>query len=231
VIIIIVMTSNLTTATSKQLSFRAKKLDFSKPLPVYHCDELTEFGEYAQVSRTMPTIATGVEKEEEEEHHLQAAISASNVPGKTTPLYIPTPDASKEVENYDKLYRNDFKMPKGMIRETEILGHILLVNYDMDEDDEMTLRNYNTKSTRNLTEEQFELFIDQLEKLTRAKGDHELATLQDIEGVLKSGGLYADAGQTLYTYWCEKKKKLKGGNIVPTIRVSFHVENRDSLDL
>ena len=214
----------MATAAAKQLSFRAKKLDFSKPLPVYHCDELTEFGEYNQVSRTMPTIATGVEKEEEEEHHLQAAISASNVPGKTAPLYIPTPDASKEVGDYEKLYRNDFRMPKGMIRETETLGHMVLVTYDIDEEDEAILRSYNTTSTRKLTEEQFELFIDQLEKLTRAKGDNELVTLQDIEGVLRSGP-YTEAGPTLYAYWCEKRKELKDGrgSIVPTIRVSFHV--------
>lgn len=209
------------TVNSKQLSFRAKKLDFSKPLPVYHSDELAEFGEYNQVSRIIPTIATGVEKEEEEEHHLQAAMSAAHVAGNSTPLYIPTPDASKEVEDYNVLYQDDFKVSsKHVIKEARSLDQMVLVTYDMDEEDEMKLETMNTIATRKITEDEFELFMDQLEKITRAKGEDELATFEDIERTLKSE-IYIEMGSRLYDYWYEKKLNRKSNNssMIPSIRV------------
>jgi hypothetical protein len=206
--------------TAKQLSFRAKKLDFSKSLPVYHSDDLAECSEHSQVLRIIPTIATGVEKEEEEEHHLQAAISAAHVMGNATTIYIPTPDASKEVPDYDDLYPNNFKMPKSLIRTTEMLEHTMPMIYDMNEDDETWLTQYNATATRKMTEEQLELFIDQLEKLTKAKGDDELATLQDIERALKSGP-YIESGSILYAYWVEKRKAHENG-LTPIIRVRFY---------
>jgi enhancer of polycomb-like protein len=216
--IVQIMSHHITTA-AKQLSFRAKKLDFSKSLPVYHIDDLSEFADHNQVSRIMPTIATGVEKEEEEEHHLQAAISAAHVAGHSAPLYIPTPDASKEVQDYNELYPENFKMPKSLIRVTETLEQMTPMTYDMNEENEAWLMQYNATAMRKITEEQFEMFIDQLEKLTKTKGNDELATLQDIEGALNSGP-YIESGQAFYEYWSNMRKIHKSG-LTPTIRVSF----------
>ena len=47
--------------------FRSKKLDFSKPLRVYTYSELEpdEIDELFTMSRAVPVVATGVDKEEE----------------------------------------------------------------------------------------------------------------------------------------------------------------------
>ena len=48
-----------------KLSFRARALDATKPLPVYHSDEVPDLSEYNAINRTVPQMPTGMEKEEE----------------------------------------------------------------------------------------------------------------------------------------------------------------------
>ena len=53
-------------------------------------------------------MSTGVEKEEEEEHHLQQAINKQ--------LFIPTPDASTKIKNYSDLYPHKYNQPRTLIK-------------------------------------------------------------------------------------------------------------------
>ena len=48
-----------------KLSFRARALDATKPLPIYHAEDLTDLSEYTTINRTVPQMPTGMEKEEE----------------------------------------------------------------------------------------------------------------------------------------------------------------------
>ena len=48
-----------------KLSFRARALDASKPLPVYHAEDLPDLSEYNIINRAVPEMPTGMEKEEE----------------------------------------------------------------------------------------------------------------------------------------------------------------------
>lgn len=48
-----------------KLSFRARALDASKPLPVFRCEDLPDLAEYASINRAVPQMPTGMEKEEE----------------------------------------------------------------------------------------------------------------------------------------------------------------------
>lgn len=48
-----------------KLSFRARTLDATKPLPIYHADELPDLDEYSTIIRGVPQMPTGMEKEEE----------------------------------------------------------------------------------------------------------------------------------------------------------------------
>ena len=48
-----------------KLSFRAKALDPSKPMPVYVGNEVPDLLDFAVVNRTVPEMPTGMEKEEE----------------------------------------------------------------------------------------------------------------------------------------------------------------------
>uniref|UniRef100_A0A8D0EIE6 Enhancer of polycomb homolog 1 n=1 Tax=Strix occidentalis caurina TaxID=311401 RepID=A0A8D0EIE6_STROC len=48
-----------------KLSFRARALDASKPLPVFRCEDLPDLAEYASINRAVPQMPTGMEKEED----------------------------------------------------------------------------------------------------------------------------------------------------------------------
>uniref|UniRef100_A0A3B3W120 Enhancer of polycomb homolog n=1 Tax=Poecilia latipinna TaxID=48699 RepID=A0A3B3W120_9TELE len=99
-----------------KLSFRARALDASKPLPVFRCEDLPDLHEYASINRAVPQMPTGMEKEEESEHHLQRAISAQQVYGeKRDNMVIPVPEAESNITYYDSLYPGDYKMPKQLI--------------------------------------------------------------------------------------------------------------------
>lgn len=50
--------------TSK-LSFRSRQLDPSKPMPIYRAEELPDLGECTAISRGVPVLPSGMEKEEE----------------------------------------------------------------------------------------------------------------------------------------------------------------------
>lgn len=48
-----------------KLSFRARALDASKPLPIYLADEIPETADCSLINRAVPQMPTGMEKEEE----------------------------------------------------------------------------------------------------------------------------------------------------------------------
>lgn len=52
------------SAMSK-LSFRARALDASKPMPIYMAEELPDLPDYSAINRAVPQMPSGMEKEEE----------------------------------------------------------------------------------------------------------------------------------------------------------------------
>ena len=58
-------TSLAALAAMSKLSFRARALDSSKPLPVYNAREVPDLSDYQAINRTVPQMPTGMEKEEE----------------------------------------------------------------------------------------------------------------------------------------------------------------------
>lgn len=48
-----------------KLSFRARALDASKPMPIYMAEEVPDLPEYSAINRAVPQMPSGMEKEEE----------------------------------------------------------------------------------------------------------------------------------------------------------------------
>lgn len=48
-----------------KLSFRSRQLDPSKPMPIYRAEEVPDLGECTAISRGVPVLPSGMEKEEE----------------------------------------------------------------------------------------------------------------------------------------------------------------------
>ncbi|XP_077364868.1 enhancer of polycomb homolog 1-like isoform X2 [Festucalex cinctus] len=193
-----------------KLSFRARALDASKPLPVFRCEDLPDLHEYASINRAVPQMPTGMEKEEESEHHLQRAISAQQVYGeKRDNMVIPVPEAERNITHYESLYPGEFKMPKQLIHIQPFSLDTEQPDYDLDSGDETFVNKL--KKKMEITALQFEEMIDRLEK----GSGQQFVSLQEAKLLLKEDD---DLIKEVFDYWSRKRKLCKLGTFVSNIK-------------
>lgn len=107
---------------SSKLSFRSRQVDYTKPLPIYFADDVPDLTDITAINRSVPQMPTGMEKDEESEHHLQRALSALQAFGScattsSNEYAIPTPKVDI-IENklYDRIYAAQYQKTKQYIR-------------------------------------------------------------------------------------------------------------------
>ncbi|XP_051718385.1 enhancer of polycomb homolog 1b isoform X2 [Ctenopharyngodon idella] len=205
-----------------KLSFRARALDASKPLPVFRCEDLPDLHEYASINRAVPQMPTGMEKEEESEHHLQRAISAQQVYGeKRDNMVIPVPEAESNIAYYESLYPGDFRMPKQLIHIQPFSLDTEQPDYDLDSEDEAFVNKL--KKKMDVGALQFEEMIDRLEK---GSGQQMLlskvtcitlkpVSLQEAKLLLKEDD---ELIKEVFEYWSRKRKACQSGSLIPVVK-------------
>nr|XP_046265542.1 enhancer of polycomb homolog 1-like isoform X1 [Scatophagus argus] len=193
-----------------KLSFRARALDASKPLPVFRCEDLPDLHEYASINRAVPQMPTGMEKEEESEHHLQRAISAQQVYGeKRDNMVIPVPEAESNITYYESLYPGEFKMPKQLIHIQPFSLDTEQPDYDLDSDDDVFVNKLKKKMEISFL--QFEEMIDRLEK----GSGQQLVSLPEAKLLLKEDD---ELIKEVFDYWSRKRKNSKANSLIPTVK-------------
>ncbi|XP_044149066.1 enhancer of polycomb homolog 1 isoform X1 [Bufo gargarizans] len=193
-----------------KLSFRARALDASKPLPVFRCEDLPDLHEYASINRAVPQMPTGMEKEEESEHHLQRAISALQVYGeKRDNMVIPVPEAESNIAYYESVYPGEFKMPKQLIHLQPFSLDAEQPDYDIDSEDEVFVNKLKKKIE--ISPLQFEEMIDRLEK----GSGQQPVNLQEAKLLLKEDD---DLITEVYDYWIKKRKNCRGSSLIPAVK-------------
>uniref|UniRef100_A0A3Q0QTP9 Enhancer of polycomb homolog n=1 Tax=Amphilophus citrinellus TaxID=61819 RepID=A0A3Q0QTP9_AMPCI len=193
-----------------KLSFRARALDASKPLPVFRCEDLPDLHEYASINRAVPQMPTGMEKEEESEHHLQRAISAQQVYGeKRDNMVIPVPEAESNITYYDSLYPGDYKMPKQLIHIQPFSLDTEQPDYDLDSDDEAFVNKL--KKKMEISYLQFEEMIDRLEK----GSGQQPVSLPEAKLLLKEDD---ELIKEVFDYWSRKRKNSKANCLIPNVK-------------
>lgn len=203
--------SNGKNQPSSSARFRQRKISVKQPLAIYRLkdlpanDVLNEL-EPSQVhhlnnnqqQRDLHSIETGVDKNEEDEVHLQQVINAAQKAllssqkddskkdstdksdnqeqESKTSVYIPTPDASRIWSEAHKYYNdNDFVEPDGYIKYSAQVEDTIGVDYNIDEVDEEFLRDnltkkYPTKKNEpKCTELEFEIVANKLEQIIEEK--------------------------------------------------------------
>lgn len=175
-----------------KLSFRARALDASKPMPIYMAEELPDLPDYSAINRAVPQMPSGMEKEEECEHHLQRAICAG--------LIIPTPEVADIPQNdyYDKVYPATYKQPRQLIYMQPFTMEHDIPDYDMDSDDERWLQSQTQRL--DLTPLKFEEMMDRLEK----SSGQTVVTLNEAKALLKEDD---DLIIAVFDYWLNKRLK------------------------
>ncbi|XP_053116604.1 enhancer of polycomb homolog 1 isoform X1 [Hemicordylus capensis] len=193
-----------------KLSFRARALDASKPLPVFRCEDLPDLAEYASINRAVPQMPTGMEKEEESEHHLQRAISAQQVYGeKRDNMVIPVPEAESNIAYYESIYPGEFKMPKQLIHIQPFSLDAEQPDYDLDSEDEAFVNKLKKKIE--ISPLQFEEMIDRLEK----GSGQQPVSLQEAKLLLKEDD---ELIREVYEYWIKKRKNCRGPSLIPAVK-------------
>ncbi|CAL8106431.1 unnamed protein product [Calicophoron daubneyi] len=179
-----------------KVSFRARQIDFNKPLPILKdgSDLHAEFSETALVNRGVPQIPSGMEKEEENEHHFVEVIHALQLHA-SADVKIPVPDVVDCDEAYQKLYPGGFVLPKQLVHiRTVVLAEDEPTEYDMDTEDEEWL----SKSELGITPEKFEAMIDRLERGCGQK----VMNLEEAKYLLQDDPSLVIA---VYDYWLNKR--------------------------
>lgn len=147
--------------------FRQRKISVKVSLPIFNQKDLSG-GELelepsqlhhlnsgaAQQPRDLHAIETGVDKNEEDEVHLQQVINAAqrvllgssdakgDLKGLAPAVYIPTPDASKLWKDASQFYNDPtFVEPESYIKFSATVEDTLGVEYNMDEVDEEFYKN------------------------------------------------------------------------------------------
>ncbi|XP_041118085.1 enhancer of polycomb homolog 2 isoform X2 [Polyodon spathula] len=193
-----------------KLSFRARALDAAKPLPIYRSKDLPDLTDCVSINRAVPQMPTGMEKEEESEHHLQRAISAQQVfREKKESMVIPVPEAESNITYYDRLYKGEFKVPKQYIHIQPFSLDNEQPDYDMDSEDETLLNRLNRKME--IKPVQFETMIDRLEKASA----NQLVTIQEAKLLLNEDDYLL---KSVYDYWVRKRKNCRGPSLIPQIK-------------
>lgn len=185
--------------------FRQRKISLKVALPLYNQkdvpsaelelepSQLHHLKSGAAQPRDANGIETGVDKNEEDEVHLQQVINAAQRAlmggaqkdkkddGKATSVYIPTPDASRIWPDAKKYYNDAaFVEPESYIKFSATVEDTLGVEYNMDEEDEEFLKNVlpkevvktrpkNEKELVQCTELEFETICDKFEKTIEEK--------------------------------------------------------------
>lgn len=193
-----------------KLSFRARALDASKPLPIFRCEDLPDLHEYASINRAVPQMPTGMEKEEESEHHLQRAISAQQVYGeKRDNMVIPVPEAESNIAYYESIYPGEFKMPKQLIHIQPFSLDAEQPDYDMDSEDEVFVNKL--KKKMDIFPLQFEEMTDRLEKCS----GQQAVSLQEAKLLLKEDD---EVIREAYDYWIKKRKNCRAPSLIPMVK-------------
>ncbi|XP_067632062.1 serine-rich adhesin for platelets [Eurosta solidaginis] len=176
-----------------KLSFRARALDPSKQMPIYLAEELPDLPEYSAINRAVPQMPSGMEKEEESEHHLQRAIC--------TGLIIPTPEVfTTDQEAYDRMYPPNYKMPRQLIHMQPLGLEQDVPDYDMDSGDEVWISQQSRRL--DLTPLKFEQMMDRLEK----SSGQMVVKLNEAKALLKQDD---EVSIAVYDYWLNKRLKMQ----------------------
>jgi enhancer of polycomb-like protein len=179
---------------------------------------------------------------QQQEHHLQAALSASQaaaVGGKVDQIYIPTPETIQSSIHYDRLYPRSFAQPATYIRFSSTVEDCCGCPYDMDEEDDMFLKSLNSQrnASTQCSEDQFEEVMNFFEDTAQTKqpyaavdsppvlpfGDMEESFDENIHDPVRA------FAKDIYDHW--RTRRLEVGNKALITRLKVVAHRREDLML
>ena len=176
-----------------------------------------------------------------QEHHLQAAISASHaaaVGGNVAQIYIPTPETAESAIPYAQLYQLRFAQPATYIRFSSTVEDCCGCSYNLVEEDDAFLRLFNEKLadpkqqrggvTIQCSEDQFEEVMSFFEETAKAKQPY--SSVGDPPPVLSWEEMqeafdedFDEPARTfardIYEHWQARRQKNANAALQPALRL------------
>ncbi|ESZ99430.1 hypothetical protein SBOR_0192 [Sclerotinia borealis F-4128] len=211
---------------------RQKKLNRSTHQQILREDQI-ESAEYDSLQGQYK-VETGVEKGEENEYHLQAALAASHSSGdKDGPQEIPAPPAQEGTDiDYESLYSRKFEKPATYIRFSQTVEECIGCQYNMTTEDDIFLKDHNKKKTlsnQQLSEDHFEklmeLFEDTADTHTPyAAVDNTLVSFETMKEAMKERGEEKIPAyvKDIYEYWKTRRQECENRGIQPSLKFETH---------
>ncbi|KAJ3007808.1 UNVERIFIED_CONTAM: Enhancer of polycomb-like protein 1, partial [Siphonaria sp. JEL0065] len=154
------------------MALRSRKLDYKRRFSVFRWSECLDLDETVSASRNVANIKTGVDKEEEDEHHLRAALDANQAGVTNHSVVIPVPDASAKFKDYEKYYSPTYQISKQYVKFSAQMDDYVGCLYCLDERDEEFLKTWKNEIEKNgasleaefLDDDSFEMCMHVLER-------------------------------------------------------------------
>ncbi|KAL9623346.1 MAG: hypothetical protein Q9160_002453 [Pyrenula sp. 1 TL-2023] len=212
---------------------RPKKLGPKQNVQIFRGDEVDQFD--FDANRGASTVETGVEKGEEQEYHLQQAISASQAIGKAVQAYIPTPPIIASSVEYDALYPKRFQQPATYIRSSATVEDCSGSSYCMDAEDEIALKQINARLPQPISEDAFEEAMSFCEETASNKQPFAAVDNPPVLGLEEVEDQFDDAVPTtlrkhiklVYSHWKNRRSQNSNDVIQPHLKSE---QDRDSDD-
>lgn len=204
--------------TSK--AFRARALDSNRSMTVYWGHELPDLSECSVGNRAVTQMPSGMEKEEEQEKHLQEAIAAQQASTSGIQLnhVIPTPKVDRvEDQRYHSTYHNKNKMHRSKYIKVHAWQALERdePEYDYDTEDEAWLSDHTHIDPRVL-----EKIFDTVESHS---SETQIASEDSVINLHKS--LDSSIVYEIYEYWLSKRTSAATtsgcvgvGGLIPRVR-------------
>ncbi|TVY55435.1 Enhancer of polycomb-like protein 1 [Lachnellula cervina] len=181
-------------------------------------------------------VETGVERHEENEYHLQAALASTG--GGKDSEEIPAPPAEKTVDiDYDALYSLRFKKPATYIRVSYTVEEVTGCQYDMDSEDDTWLQAYNQgkSASQKLSEDDFEKIVEVFEDTTEnhtpfAAVDNTLIPFETMSAQIKLRlpSKLLDVAEHVYGHWKDRKQASGNKSIQPGLKFEINKDDDDA---
>jgi enhancer of polycomb-like protein len=177
---------------------RPRQIDFNKPLAILREDRDINVttSDFFTVPKGGINTTTGMEKEEESEHHLQQILNSSCQQRSAT---IPVPEVIEDLAEFEATYAGGFKLSSHFItHQTLEPSDEKEIDYDMDSADEAWL----SSSDSSISTEIFETLMDCFEKACGKK----VPLLKEALSLVKAcTSIGTEAAIAVYDYWLEKR--------------------------
>ncbi|KAG6353908.1 hypothetical protein INS49_005165 [Diaporthe citri] len=210
---------------------RIKKLNVKQPLSILKEDEI-DATEYESLTQELQ-VATGVEAGEENEYHLQVLLKTA---GQKVDNEIPVPPPQESSTSYEELYSRPYSEPASYVRFSQTVEECIGCNYDMTEEDDAFLKEYNAKrpAAQRLSEDDFEKVMEAFEENASHHTPFAAVdkTILDYEAMAPDLNVLLPAkvmthSKAVYEHWKSRKEAMGNGSLQPVLKFETHQESDD----